>query len=452
MSYERTFGLRRAQEDRHGLAPMCPDPPAMARTQLSMGEMDAVESFYALSKTDADNYDRQDEQMGHGLFDTVEPQGGRNTGWTLTDARRPLPPALFKRPNSMLTIDHEKLIGPPAITGSPHGNQVWMREQVRRLAGTNAKVNSGRGALDHYSLFPGSIATGGGEGTGVPGLPDPKTVFGYTWTGYHSGPMRRWMPTHENKRREMYDGRTRNPEHAYAKPGGMFGQEQARLGILKLPRNSDVYEIPWRSMLPSKSAAAGLPALPENVVLQQQRGLTATGDGTHVALGPPGPGHMGERPIYRDQLHQRVDSKQVIDTGWLLNHGGRNTYGDLSLNDAENTRYTARQYTTFSSRPANPGYIGGMEFVADVQRGTRMVPSGRKKLTKRAQFSDYAYHRVKIPDATYAMQYNQQYGYFGDRRQVPQIEVSPDSAILEARRRNPFAVPLNPFEKTRELP
>jgi hypothetical protein len=144
-------------------------------------------------------------------------------------------------------------------------------------------------------------------------------------------------------------------------------------------------------------------------------------------------------------------TKQVLETGYLLHSGGRDSYGDWSLNENVDTRYPARAYTEQSSRPGNPGFVGGMEFIADVQNGTRMAPSGRKH-TKRTEFNDYEYYRFKQPTMTYALQYNQTYPWLGSRRQGPDVEMTPDSAILEARRNNPFAVPLNPYEKNKELP
>ena len=433
--------LMRDRRDFHGRVPLCPDPPAFTRAGKELWQSDAVESFYGRRENEAGNADRQEDRMGHGLFDTVEPNPGRNTGWILTDTRRPLPPALNKRPNHMLNIDFASIIGPPSHTGVTHGNQVWIHEQSRRLASSNAKVNTGAGALDHFNLFGDAIATGGGGGTMVEGLPKEKTVYGYTWRGYGAGQRTRFLPTAENKRREVIDNRTRLGDKAYAKPGGMFGQEQSRLGLMQLPKNSDLYEIPWRSMLPSKSVAAGLPAAAENVVLSAQR---RTGDGTVVLLGPAGV-TTGERPIYRDQLHSKSDTKQILETGYAMHAGGRNSYGDWSLNEADDTRYPAKQYTQFASRPGNPGFIGGMEFIADAQQAYRTYPSG-KKHTKRSEFNDWDFAtRFKIPTVSYALQFNQAFPYYGDRRKIPHIEVSPDSAILEPRRRNPFAIPLNPY-------
>lgn len=427
---------------------MFDDPvPAKDRVTKDLWQTQAPTSQYARPSSDPLNFDRQEQRMGHGLFENVHPNPGRGCGWNVTD-RRPLPPALAKRPNHMLNIDFKSLIGPPTITEQTMGNKVWQNdEQARRLAFSNTKMNSGSGALNTYSLFgPETIATGGGD-PAFQGL--SKTVYGYTFQGYGNASNRRVMPSNENKRREFIDKRTRLPDKAYAKPGGMYGQEQSRVGLMKLPKNSDIWEIPHRSMLPQTGAGPGLSAGPEFVVMKQQRRV---GDGTIVAVGPPST-TIGDRPMYRDQIHTRTQNKQTLNLGYqVLSQGGRD-YGDpWAMNEVIDTRDPKQQYTERAARPANPGFIGGLEFVGDVQKGLdgtlngRIVPSDARH-TKRVEWNDYQYQRFKVPEPLYGLQYNQQFPYMGDRRKTPPIEVSPDSAILAPYRSNPFAAPLNPFTR-----
>jgi hypothetical protein len=377
-------------------------------------------------------YPQQEQHMGHGLFNNVHPQMGKNTGWSLT-SRRPLPPALFKRPNHMLNTDFESMIGPPAVTTSPFGNQVWLNQQQRRLSLANAKVHGPKGALDHFSLFPEAIATGGG---GAPG-----NVYGYTFKGYGNAGNVRWIPFANNKRKPCIDERTRLGDKAYAKPGGLFGQEVSQLGAVKLPKNGDIYEVPHRGMLPSKNPA-GMAAGPEDVVLNPMR--RCDDDVSACWVGPKASAH-GERPFHRDQTQQRVDTKQSVTTGYLMYAGGR-PYGDIHLNGIQPPREGKKDQTQWAGRPPNPGYIGGLEYIGDAQLPIRNKAGGAR-WSKRQENIDYEFNRLKVPTVTYALQYNQQFPWKGDRRRNPEIRMSPDSAILAQYHRNPFSQPLNPYAR-----
>lgn len=401
-----------------------------------------VISFYGRPQTDLAAGDQQQDRMGAGwpsqLYDTVHPSAHRGTGWSVTD-RRPLPPALFKRPASKMNTRFADLHGPPLPTGNPHGNQVWINERARQQVATDRKINSGRGALDYYNLFPDAIATGGG------GDPNESTWYGRTFTSYHTG-NKRTMPTHATQRREIVDNRTRNADKAYAKPGGMLGQEQSRLGLIATNKNADIYERTWRPMLPSKNVAAGLPAGPEEVVLRGS--CTQELANGLPMVGPPGNTH-GERPWYRGQKFVADNvRRQNVNIGFTPSHGHKYTKGDWSVIDNTTSRPTNRQYTQFASRPSNPGYIGGLEQIGDVMQECRNTPSG-VKYTSRQEWVDYNQSRFLTPDKpeVLRMQYNQDYGYMGDRRKMPEIELDVDSAILEPYRNNPFTQPLNPFDR-----
>lgn len=420
-----------------------PQRPPFFQVCSPMGVDTPLQTQYARPGTDltVENAKSQECRMGSGImFKQVYPDVGKNTGWTLSDVRRPLPPALEKRPNCMLNTDFRDIIGPPGITGSPHGNQVWMNEQGRVLAKFNSKINSGSGALNYYNLYPDAIATGGGGG------PTNTTVYGFTFRGVGNVGKIRAMPTQQNYRHETVNLRTMNNDKAAAKPGSLFGQERAQLGITTLPSNCDIYEVPWRTMLPSKNPMGGLPAGPEDVIV---RGMRRGWDDAYgyTYSGPKGPGKDGERQMSRGMEQDRIYTKQSITTGYLM-HGGGRPYGNWENNDALDTRLATQEFTQLASRPPNPGYIGGLEFVGDTDKNIRNLPAVPKH-TKRTENMDYAYNRFKVPDKTYALQFNQQFPWFGDKRKGPEILDGPDSAILATYRKNPFAQPINPYERYR---
>jgi hypothetical protein len=412
-------------------------------SQNFLGAEKPLGTEYARHQTDPAYGPQLANRQGGNLFDHVVPQVGRNTGWNLADVRRPLPPYLEKRPNCMLNTDFQDLIGPPVITESgPYGNQVWMTQRVRDYARENAKVNSGRGALDYYNLFPNAIATGGGGG--APG----ENVYGFTFKGVGNAGRVRAMPTAPNYRKEVIDNRTRLGDKAYAKPGSMAAQERSQLGLLQAPKNADLYEIPWRTMMPTSSGSASFPAGPENILIKEmRRGDDTSYGGVYM---PPGGSTVGGQQFLRNQQHNRLDTKQSVHTGYNMHMGGK-PWGDWSQNEALDTRLAKAEFTQFASRPPNPGFIGGMDFVADVNQPVRNLPATPKH-TLREENIDYEYNRFKVPTVTYALQYNQQFPYYGDRRKTPEVRMDTDSAILAPFHKNPFTQPLNPYMKKDRRP